>query len=80
MVDVIIDGWAGSADIVDGWAGGADMVGVMVDGADLPKSEYMDSVSPIQMPIFPCWIYIGVNNANNFFILLKCFKIVYIFN
>ena len=40
------------------------------------KDGYIDSVGPIQIPIFPYWIYIGANNANNLSILLRRSKIV----
>ena len=56
------------------------MVDVIIDSAGLPKGRYMDFVSPIQMPVFPYWIYIGVNDADDLFISLRRFKIVCIFN
>ena len=56
------------------------MVDVMVDGAGLPKGGCMDSVGPIQMPVFPCWIYIGANDADDLSILLRRSKIVCMFN
>ena len=58
------------------------MVDVMVDGVGLFKGGYTDFIGPIQMPVFFYWIYIGAgtNNADNFFILLKCVKIIYIYS
>jgi len=44
------------------------------------KDGYTDSVGPIQIPVFPCWIYIGINNADNLSISLRRSKIVYMRN
>ena len=45
-------------------------------GIGLSKDGYIDSIGPIQIPVFPYWIYIGANNTNNLSILLRRSKIV----
>jgi len=54
------------------------MVDVIVDGVGPPKGGCTDSIGPIQMPVFPCWIHIGIgtNNTDNLSISLRRSKIV----
>ena len=60
--------------------GGADIINIIIDSTGLFKSEYINFINPIQIPIFPYLIHIGVNNVNNIFILLRHFNIIYIYN
>ena len=54
----------GGTNITDSWAGGMDIINSQTGGVDIVDVGF------IQIPIFLCWIYIGVgvNNTNNLFI------------